>query len=594
MKRLLLFFLLILPLFGSEIKRYEVNMHLLKNGKLNVKEVIYYFFDNEEPHHGIFRDIPLKINYKHDLYILPFNNLKVLQDDKNATFSANLIEKNGFYMHIKVGSPKKSVSGLHKYTLIYDTILPTFPAKNEYEKISINAIGSWWEVPIKKVIFKLILPKNLSKEKVKAKGYIGYYHSFAANAKISWEDNHTIKIIAKDLDPYMGVTLDLYFSKGAIISSLHKVPFLKRFWHWLLLIPIVWYLYFITKNYHYKDNAPIVVEYQPPKNISILEAALLYDTTISNDIYPAAIIELANKGKITIDYQDGKTVLKVKNGDVANLSPDLQMLFYALFKNGDSFVLKKNDKNNYGYLKRVFDTIDEYLEKIEVKKGYVLQSFKKTDKTFLLKSLFIYIPLLLFAFYDIHLHHKFYGNYIAILGPLLVSIVTLGFLKFKNVDEFMLVLFSAISLVYILFSYGSGWREFYLGPTGVLLVFSFIWSFFYIKAANYSKKGLQLKNYLEGLREFIKRAKKDQIEALLKEDPNFLDKLLPYAILFGLNKHWLEFYEIFKAQPKWFKGDFYYLGTFYSDFEESTGAGFSGGAGGFSGGGALGGGGGDW
>ena len=86
-------------------------------------------------------------------------------------------------------------------------------------------------------------------------------------------------------------------------------------------------------------------------------------------------------------------------------------------------------------------------------------------------------------------------------------------------------------------------------------------------------------------------------------DPLYLEKMLPYAVLFNETEHWLSFYHILNAKtPQWYHGDITNMGKFSSSVNSAStspsksssgGSGFSGG-GGFTGGGGGGGGGGSW
>ena len=119
---------------------------------------------------------------------------------------------------------------------------------------------------------------------------------------------------------------------------------------------------------------------------------------------------------------------------------------------------------------------------------------------------------------------------------------------------------------------------------------------------------------LQGLKIYIKTAEKHRIE--FHNDPKkyrgVFEKLLPYAILFGLEKKWIkEFKDIYTEQPDWYRGDMstfnaYLLMDSISSVNSGittpafqSGGGFSSGGsgfggGGFSGGGGGGGGGGSW
>jgi uncharacterized membrane protein len=130
-----------------------------------------------------------------------------------------------------------------------------------------------------------------------------------------------------------------------------------------------------------------------------------------------------------------------------------------------------------------------------------------------------------------------------------------------------------------------------------------------------SKKGTELYQKLLGFKEFIKSVEKDRLQEFLKQDPNYFDKVLPYAIVFDMADKWKDkLAGLDIPPPTWYSG--VYAGnnfntlmfmnsldrsmnamtnSFYSSPHSSgsSGGSFSGG-GGFSGGGFGGGGGSSW
>jgi uncharacterized membrane protein len=132
--------------------------------------------------------------------------------------------------------------------------------------------------------------------------------------------------------------------------------------------------------------------------------------------------------------------------------------------------------------------------------------------------------------------------------------------------------------------------------------------------AKKTKKGTDLYKKLLGFKEFIKSVEKDRLQEFLKQDPNYFDKVLPYAIVFDMADKWkdkLKGLDI--PPPTWYSG--VYAGnnfntlmfmnsldksmnamtnTFYSAPRSSGSSGGSFGGGGFSGGGFGGGGGSSW
>jgi uncharacterized membrane protein len=137
--------------------------------------------------------------------------------------------------------------------------------------------------------------------------------------------------------------------------------------------------------------------------------------------------------------------------------------------------------------------------------------------------------------------------------------------------------------------------------------------------------GVELKEYLLGLKEYMQMAEADRIKTLQSpqgasrtpidtSDTTTLvklyERLLPYAVLFGIEKDWAkQFAHLYVAPPDWYSGytptfNAVYFASALSSFSSSSintfsppssssSSGFSSG-GGFSGGGGGGGGGGGW
>ena len=144
-------------------------------------------------------------------------------------------------------------------------------------------------------------------------------------------------------------------------------------------------------------------------------------------------------------------------------------------------------------------------------------------------------------------------------------------------------------------------------------------------AAPLSKSGVELRDYLSGLKVYIDLAEEDRLRYLQSpqgaertpvstSDPaqvvKLNEKLLPYAVLFGNEKEWAKelgrFYEENNAQPDWYYGSGSFNAAYFASSigsvsssaatsltPASSSSGGTGG-GGFSGGGGGGGGGGGW
>jgi uncharacterized membrane protein len=136
-------------------------------------------------------------------------------------------------------------------------------------------------------------------------------------------------------------------------------------------------------------------------------------------------------------------------------------------------------------------------------------------------------------------------------------------------------------------------------------------------------KGVAAKEHAQGLKMYLEVAEKDRLQKLQGPDAAYapktagpkktvelFEKLLPYAMVLGVEKQWAEqFKDLYTSPPDWYSGHWtsfnagYLAGSLNSGvgsavsgaFSAPSSSGSSGfGGGGFSGGGGGGGGGGGW
>ncbi|WP_158507199.1 DUF2207 domain-containing protein [Subtercola sp. Z020] len=169
-------------------------------------------------------------------------------------------------------------------------------------------------------------------------------------------------------------------------------------------------------------------------------------------------------------------------------------------------------------------------------------------------------------------------------------------------------------------AYGGGWPYLLFGLSALSVVVTFFAGF----RNPLTAKGAELRDYIEGLKLYIRLAEKDRFEMLQSPEGaqktqvsapdrgqvvRIYEKLLPYAVLLDLEKEWSEvlgtYYENLGTQPDWYGGNVGAFNAAYfassigslsssvgSSLASSTSSSSSGGSGGggFSGGGGGGGG----
>ena len=189
-------------------------------------------------------------------------------------------------------------------------------------------------------------------------------------------------------------------------------------------------------------------------------------------------------------------------------------------------------------------------------------------------AVMVMLPLVLMSFYA---SYKIYGleeamklfmGAIFIFLGLLVTVATL--LKKSYLPALFGVIWMALTAWVLSYATKADINIIYTPAIMLPVLATSIW-YFFRKIGPYKQKGLDTYRHLLGYKEFIKKVEKDKIEYFLKQDPFFLDKILPYAVLFDLSKHWLNFYSILDTdQPAWYHGNIKHINTISKATEDKT------------------------
>jgi len=604
MKKLLFLLFLIVFSFGEHIKKYDVFVKVDRNGKLYVVEEITYNFENHRKH-GIYRFIPyLRGEAK---------NINVVMD--NIKTQPVKISKNQTDVIIRIGSANNFVTGIHKYRISYtmDKVVRTF--NENLNTIRFNAIGTEWKIPIFNITIKIRLDSIFNRNDTNLDVFSGVYGS---TNKISYKNKGKTEYLIKV--PYVpsrnGITFQLTFNKSLIMAEKPPTQNLYYKWIWLFIIIYSLGLYFYwNKHGREPKMGAVAPQYYPLEDLDVLEVGLLLDEVVDEQDISPAILELATKGYIKIEVEDSKNGIggmiekvlntrkvilhKIKNPD-EKLSPFLRELFFALFGNRDSFELGQKNEQVAKTLKSKIKHLKENLYQWSANKGYMVENPEKARTKFLILSLLIASPFIMYAIYNsfniMSDETKFFTMFAVFLFIWLIIsyfFIKNKVIKYAVVGFLSFGIFLDVNVITSIFTT-------YPFPT-ILVVFIPIFMFYKNMGAR-TRKGTATLRYLLGFKEFVEKVESNKIRLLLKEDPKYLDKTLPYAVLFGVSEHWFKFYIELEQTPLWYNGNRYGLhnlnDTIYNGFNttehysESSSGGFSGG--GFSGGGSGGGGGGSW
>jgi uncharacterized membrane protein YgcG len=623
MKKLLLALLLLFgstALFAEKIDRYEVDVFIKRSGELAIVEKIDYDFGGIG-RHGIFRDIPRQIKYKEVIKDIGLYDISVSMDGGPVAWERQTYHADhaGEILRLKIGSASRLIHGRHHFTIRYRVKMGVLSASGNEQRDAIrwNVIGTGWSIPIENVKALFFLPEVLSKEEVSLSTYTGKYGERTSRTKSRWLTPYQLEVTIDHLAPYEGATVELAFPVGMLRQSgLDNVaPTLwERFlsqWHWAALFAYLLYFFEVRKKYTgFEDKRSVAVQYLPPKGLSVLQSGLLLDKHADEKDFAAAVLELAQLGYLEINQASRHTdpVLKRLEKPQEGLTLNQKYLLNEiLFKDKAFFVMKRGTPESAKRLKSKFDHINNNLYTWSVAEGYMEENPKKTRRRFLTKSLLLLLPVVAMTFYTLFRQMGMDAIFMLIF-PVAFGVVgiSLFFSQKAITQRIMGLVFAGAGLMPALLipqEHGISIDALLLGPLGVLFVLLGVLYYVYRSIGKFTQKGAYAQKRLLGLQEFIKRVKEDEIRRRLALDPLYLEKLLPYAILFGQTKHWLSFFKLLAvSQPSWYNGDINNLENFGTAInnaitppstQSSAGGGFAGG-GGFSGGGSGGGGGGSW
>lgn len=551
-----IFFLILMGLiissqaFAEEINNYETNITINTDSTVNIQEKIFYDFGQAEKH-GIYRDIPYKYAARGGTFTLIINNVSVTDENgNNYTFSTDKINNN---FRIKIGDADKYVSGLKTYIINY-TVKKAINYFADHDELYWNAVGGDWEANISKSSVKIHVPENNNTT------YDCYYGYLGSTAKCSIQkQGNTISVQHNQvLSPKTYITIVVGIPKGI----LHQPTIWENIWYKIqdniiLLFPFLVFIFLFIKWYKQgrdpKGRGVIIAQYEPLKDLSPLEAATLINESFEIKNIPAEIIHLAIKG-----------YLKIEKKEKSSFFTKADYLLTKTKENDDSLNIVEKT-----LLSNIFKEKKEILLS-EINSENIIDLDKKTQESLTSKGYFSANPN------KVKTPYMITGSLLFIVTIFLYSLVE--------------AMFGIIGIVAALIS------------GGIIIIFGII-------MPKKSLKGVEAKEYLLGLKEYIALAeiRRIQFHNAPEKTPQHFEALLPYAMIFGLEKEWAKQFESLTYSPTWYNDkntNIFVPIVFANDLKSFSSAGISSmtpassGGSGFSGGGAGGGfgggGGGSW
>ena len=314
-------------------------------------------------------------------------------------------------------------------------------------------------------------------------------------------------------------------------------------------------------------------QHQPPRGLSLLQSAVIYDKFADKVDLGAAILELAQKGHLEIFNQNRDTdpFVKKKQKETSDLTMDQRYLLDTiLFPDSDLYTLERGGDRKAEQLNEQLDTLNGMLYDWTATEGYMHQNPSNLRDTFLSRSMMIALPLILLSVY---VSFRLYDPFTVIklmMGAIFIFLGLLIVVASLMKKNYLSVLFGALWFLLSLFGLLSVTDNVNLLYTPVLMLPVLIVSIWYFhrKIGPFRQRGVDTYRDLLAYKAFMKKDEEDKIRYLLSQDPFFLDKGIPYAVLFGLTGHWLKYYKILDLpEPVWYHRGVESLSTFLKAVE---------------------------
>jgi uncharacterized membrane protein YgcG len=568
MKKALLFLFILgtlfvaTPVFAQDdrILEYRSDIVVNRDTTIEIKEAITFQPSDMVERHGLEWTIPYEYSVsafrrptKLDIKKVKYYPVSNPQDITYNKYSRT--DKNGWAI-LRIGDANTLIYENHVYEIEYVLTYTAISYFDEWDEVYLNIIGPGWNFPIENASATLTLPVDV----IETICYTGGDGSKEQDCTVEVNANVIDVKTNGILNPYEGYNIVIKQPVGTFEDTTKQqatMILLSNIWI-LLPIPVGIFLFLFLKKKYKNPKLTVIPQYEPLQEYDALTSGLMIRQHFNTKKTTAALIELAIKGYFKIrEQKKGKYEFVKGKKDSSSLPAHLKELVDGIFAYGDTVPISKMD--TFYVVANKANSLA--LKELKNKGIYSIQKKKA-------KSFFMIIPIIL-------------------------VVLTFNFIPFAIFNASLGMLFGI----------------------GVSFLLMFIFSF---SIDTLSKEGNKVYHHLLGLKMYINTAEKERIK--FHSDPkkykNVFEALLPYAMIFNLEKKWAnEFKDLYKVPPEWYEGDMSTFNTAYlvnslssfnrsvvssstpSNSSYSSGGGFrsggwSSGGSGFGGGGSSGGGGG--
>lgn len=460
-----------------DIVNYDVVMNVDKDNKVDVTENIVVNIPNSD-FNGIYKSIPTWLKYYNTNN--KENKKKVVITNLRAEGEKFVLNKTSDSIGIRIGSARTTTnSGLHTYKIMYRYNMGKDTNKG-FDELIFNVFDNYDGTKINNMSITINMPNNIDESTI---------NFLKGNEKINDKINYSINgnSLVANLSSYQldeSVTLNMTLPDGYFVGGTNNYGIICLTICLALIILSIYSFNSWRKFGRDYNKFAQTVEFYPPEDLDAAQVGFIYGEKSIVKLTTALIIGLASKGYISIE-EISKNKYKIinigKSSNSKKLSITEQIVYQELFKDGSN----ENILSENPTFVSAFTKVNTCLETIMDKKINDIESRNKMYVTFAL--LFIGIV-------------AWIGSYL--------------YIRDLNPSYNIIYILSFISI--------------------------FVSGFFAIFTNRKTSYGEMISSKVLGFRNYLDTAEKNQLNALVEDDPNYFYNILPYTYVLNISKKWID------------------------------------------------------
>lgn len=441
--------------------------------------------------HGIFRVLPKKYKTVDGTFNLPIDLISITDEvGRKLDYS---VSSDSDTITFKIGDPDVAVYGENFYQIKYQVKNTIRTANPNFDELYWNVLGNYWDLEIDNFIATIVFPDSITSDNTNISYYTGSLNSKNSNlATYNWEEPNVLLVTGrKAFLKNQGITMSVSFPKNIIepyqASFKDKYGFSSFDFLLFLLLPLItsfFCFYFWQNNkFRFKTKKTIVPEFEIPDNLTPVEmGGLIKKGGLDKNSIAATIIHLGVLGYLKIERVNEKVLLF----------------------NSSKFKIINTNK-----------PVEKNLNELE---QYILSIILGTTQEVKLENISMTIS----------------SRFTTLTRKILKQLSEKNLLDKKFKKEKEMTVAASVSILVIL--------AFFLYIISLSLVLGAVLSIaivviFSLSVSILTTEGFEMSHRVEGFRLYMETAEK--YRSRFQEQNDILDKLLPYAILFGITKEWL-------------------------------------------------------